>query len=169
VYFGTGSKPFAFSCSDQNSTLPDGVSNSSCSAFLDGGGLPVAEDHAFGLQLRPVVAGLLDARLEVFLDVVEGHGRADAELVGQLLGDPPAGLLVVRRLDHRLAQRDPAAPAPADHQFVVALEEHALRQHHVGVAGDLARHRVDHDHQVEASIALIVSARLGSAWMMFDE
>ncbi len=79
-----------------------------------------------------------------------GHDLGHPELVGELLRDPPAGLLLVGRRDDRLPQRDPAATSPADLQLVVAFEEHRLGQHDVRVAGDLARHRVDDDQQVEA-------------------
>ena len=71
------------------------------------------------------------------------------ELVRELLRDPPAGLLLGGRGDDRLAQRRPPGAAEAAAQLVVALEERVLRQHDVGVAGDLARQRVDDDQQVE--------------------
>ena len=59
------------------------------------------------------------------------------------------GLLLARRRDDRLAKRRPALPSPAHVEVVVALEEHGVREDHVGVAGDLARVRVHHHQQVE--------------------
>ncbi len=81
--------------------------------------------------------------------ILERHAVADAELVRELFRDPPARLLLVRRGDDRLAQRRPSGAAEADQKLVVALEERGLRQHDVGVAGDLASYRVDDDQQVE--------------------
>ena len=74
-------------------------------------------------------------------NAMEGMHKAMTEL----LGDPPARLAVVLRLERRHAQRQRRVPLARVAQVVVALEVGALGQDDVGIPGDFRGHRVDDD------------------------
>jgi hypothetical protein len=87
--------------------------------------------------------------VQVLLDVLPGVVGAQAELLGKLPRDPPVGLLVVRSVDHGLAQGDERLAEEFHVDVVVPLEVHRLGQDHVGPARNLARDDVHHREQVE--------------------